>query len=160
QMENGSITEYTPVGDGIHLPQNQLPLLPIIERTRTRPHSLVRKVTVVGSHVLRYVSRNSSLFMRRHLRPSFLRSQAARHDQQMDYANAPDNGLEDIDWLSSNPRMLQSPLQFSSHHQMLEANVAESSFWGLFNWKIYLGVICIFVAHSLLKLSFRETYNI
>ncbi|KAH8311559.1 hypothetical protein KR044_006892, partial [Drosophila immigrans] len=166
-VETGSIAEYTPVGDGAHLPQHQLSLLPLIERTRPRPHSLVRKVTVVGSHVLRYVSRNSSLFMRRHLRPNFQSTQGNRIDRQINYGNASDNDLEGIDWTLNNnrqfagmPSMLQFPLEPGSQHRMLESNVVESSFWGLLNWKIYIGMICIFVAQALLKLSFQEMYNI
>ncbi|KAH8360077.1 hypothetical protein KR093_010548, partial [Drosophila rubida] len=167
-VETGTVTEYSPVGDGNHLAQHQLPLLPLLERARPRPHSLVRKVTVVGSHVLRYVSRNSNLFMRRHLRQSFQRTQGARSsERQLSNGNATENGVEEIEWISNNnwqiassSRMLLLPLEPSSQLGMIESSDVESSFWGLFNWKIYLGMICIFVAQAILKLSFQEMYNI
>lgn len=162
----GCIKEYKPVGDGVHVPHQQLSLLPLIERTRTRPQTLVRKVTVVGSHILRYVSRNNNFSMRRHQRQSFQRTRLTRIDPFMNYGSTYNYDQEDVFWLTNtsqpliaSPRLMESQPESGSQHLMLQANPENSSLLSWFNWKIYLGMICIIVAQALLKLSFQGMFK-
>ncbi|KAL7728262.1 hypothetical protein ACLKA6_007368 [Drosophila palustris] len=164
--EAGCIKEYAPVGDGTHLLQQDLSLLPLVEITRPRPHTLVRKVTVVGVHVLRYVSRNSNFFMRRQHRQNFQHTRLTRIDQNMNFGSAFNYDQENVDWFSNNhqPGIARLGLthfqqDHSSQHLMLEDSPEDNSLLGWFNWKLYLGMICLIVAQALLKLSIREFYN-
>ncbi|KAH8420685.1 hypothetical protein KR222_000616 [Zaprionus bogoriensis] len=164
----GSIKEYGPVGDGIHMMREELPLLPLIERVRPRPHTLVRKVSVVGSHVLRYISRNNSLAIRRHLRQNVQRVRMARIDQQLNYANAYSYDQEDADWLNHEvepmiqtaPGLLQLHPRSCPERLPLQPNFEDNSMMKYFNWRLYLGMMCIIVAQALLKLSFQEVFNL
>lgn len=148
----GSIKEYTPIGDGFHLLPHERTLL--IERVRPRPHAMMRKVTVMGSHVLRYSSRNNSLAMRRYLRQNMQRVRLARHVQ------------EDSDWfnptveqigLGSGTGLLQLQPHVCSPLRALQSN--SNSILGYLNLKLCLGMMCIILTQALLKLSNRVLFN-
>lgn len=136
--ELGSIKEYTPVGDGVHMMPHELSLLPLIDHVRPRPRTMVRKVTVVGSHVLRYISQSNNLVLRRHLRQNI---RLPRHDQPMD------TDQEETEWLNKNQQksgcgLLQihaspCPVRKTMHY---------------FNWKLCFGMMCILVTQALLSL--------
>lgn len=162
----GRVREYSQVGDGVHMRQQSLPLLPLVERARPRPHTLVRKVSVVGSHVLRYVGRHSSLSTRR---PQFRNLQRMSPiDQQLNYVNTFNyDRVDDIDWVEHNDEAPTSSsgllhIQPESYavRLMLPPNSEDNSLLGLFNWKIYLGMLCIIAVQALLKLAYQQMYSI
>ncbi|KAM8704442.1 hypothetical protein ACLKA7_008964 [Drosophila subpalustris] len=141
--EAGCIKEYAPVGDGTHLLQQDLSLLPRMEITRQRPHTLVRK------H-----------------RQNFQHTRMTRIDQNINFGSAFNYDQENVDWFSNNHQpgiaslgLTHFQQDHSSQNLMLEDSPEDNSLLGWFNWKLYLGMICLIVAQALLKLSVREFYN-
>lgn len=141
--ELGTIKEYTPIGDGVHMMPQELSLLPLMNHVRPRPRTLVRKVTVVGSHVLRYISQNNNIVMRRYLQQNM---RLARHDQPINYDQEGTELLNKIQQKSGcgllqihlSPCPVQKTLQY-------------------FNWKLCFGMMCIIFTQALL--SFHKLFK-
>lgn len=136
--ELGTVKEYTPVGDGVHMMPQELSLLPLIDHVRPRPRTLVRKVTVVGSHVLRYISQSNNLVMRRYVRQNI---RLPRHDQPMSYDQERTEGLNKVQQKSGSG-LLQihagpSPIQKTMQY---------------LKWRLCFGMMCIIVTQALLSL--------
>lgn len=169
RMTTGSIREYSQVGDGVQLRQHPLSLLPLgIERVRQRPQ-MVRKVSVVGSHVLRYLSRSSNAFPRRPQFRNFQRARMSRIDQNINHRNAStfDRVDERVDLPMGSaqppsepgPGLLRiQPESYAMRH-MLASSSDDNSFLGQLNWKVYLGMLCILTLQALLKLAFEQIFK-
>lgn len=169
RMTTGSIREYSQVGDGVQLRQHPLLLLPLgIERVRQRPE-MVRKVSVVGSHVLRYLSRSSNALPRRPQFRNFLRARMSRIDQNMSHRNAStfDRADEHVDLARGSVQppsesglglLRIQPESYAMRH-MLASSSDDNSFLGQLNWKLYLGMLCIIAMQALLKLAFQQIFK-
>lgn len=141
--ELGTIKEYTPVGDGVHMMPHELSLLPLIDHVRPRPRTLVRKVTVVGSHVLRYISQNNNIVIRRYLRQNM---RLARHDQLMSYDQ------EETEWLNKiQPKSGCGLLQIHASPSPVQKTMQYC------HWKLCFGMMCIIVTQALL--SFHKLFK-
>lgn len=147
----GSIKEYSPIGDGSHLMPHERTLL--FDRVRPRPHTMMRKVTVMGSHVLRYSGWNNSLAMRRYLRQNMHRVRMARQDQEETYWF--DRTGQQMLVGSGTTGLLQ--LQTSAECSTLESD--NNSLLGYFNLKLCLGMMCFILTQALLKLTNRILFN-
>lgn len=147
----GSIKEYSPIGDGSHLMPHERTLL--IDRVRPRPHAMMRKVTVMGSHVLRYSGWNNSLAMRRYLRQNMQRVRMARQDLAETYWF--DRPVQQMRVGSGTTGLLQ--LQPSAECSTLESD--NNSLLGYLNLKICLGMMCFILTQALLKLTNRVLFN-
>lgn len=171
KMNTGSIREYSQVGDGVHLRQLPLLLLPLTaERAPPRPQMVVRKVSVVGSHVLRYLSRSNNISPRRPQLHNYLHANAPLIDQNISHRSTSYYDLPDdyIPWvggyaepqLESESGSLRTQPESYRMRQMLPSSLPsdDSSFLGKLNWKVYLGMLCIIAMQALLKLAFQQIY--
>ncbi|TDG47945.1 hypothetical protein AWZ03_005563 [Drosophila navojoa] len=169
RMTTGSIREYSQVGDGVQLRQHPLLLLPLgIGRVQQRPQ-MVRKVSVVGSHVLRYLSRSSNAWPRRPQFRSIVRARMSRIHENNNHRNAStfDRVDEHVDLARDSVQpptesglglLRIQPESYAMRH-MLASSSDDDSFLGRLNWKVYLGMLCIMAMQALLKLAFQHIFK-
>ncbi|XP_017846179.1 uncharacterized protein LOC108602555 [Drosophila busckii] len=156
---SGSIREYSQVGDGIYLNygrHHSLSLLPMpmADLIRSRSHNLVRKVTIMGSHVLRYVSRSNNLSQSRYIARDYQRELITRLDQMSnDGVNTHlDASISEL----QNFRLSRVEQELCLPYKSRYSEEYRQKF--LFNSRMLLYSMCLVPLQALIKLLIRELY--